>query len=611
MARPSKELLEHVNDGTFRARRHHSLLGAGELLPWKSLSRLQEAYRLATHELDARRVAVEFEREIPRLQERRARSRKTLPEILNGLGPAGSVERVAGIANRFCRLENGQRMRLREYQLDVLRRFLRRDKKGRRVFKVLLFGIARGNGKTPFADVLGLDAVLDHDRYESKNVFQVAGSKEQAAIGREFLSGWVHDGELNEWVKVKSRLDCESSGGSFRILSSDGRLAHGRKFRRGIGDELWLFTNYRETQSWVALESALHKDPECDLIGISTAGYDLTSMLGEKYSQALELDHVEISKDGCVTIAEDTDNGFLMYWIGAPEDADIENPAIMRACNPLLNEAQLRQMMQELHRPGADELEYRRLHGNQWTKVKNAWLPTGAWRAILTDDVMVPVGAEIYVGVDAAYSGDTTAVVFAWRGPDGRIHLRSRIFSTSRKNPAHVYVDEPTLDNEQLVESYIYELARIYKIREIVFDPEYFTNEAKHLARAGFTIAPLYPQSGDMSDAIRATRRMVLEKKLAADRADKPLTAHFEAAEGRKVIRGTKEFDAIQKPNRDVRIDGATAGTTAAWRCLVDEGARPFVMVAGTAKPKPIPAESPKRHATADAPWNKKPRRRR
>jgi hypothetical protein len=205
--RPSKTLTELVLDGTFRARRHHELL-AGEDVQWRSLAGIQAHYRAADHELERRRLAVDFENAIPLLHQRRARLKKDLPELLAGLGPAGSVERVAGIAHRFCRLENGRRFRLEPWQLEVLRRFLRRDSRGRRIFKVLLLGIPRGNGKTPFASLLSLDALLDGELYESKNVFQVAGSKEQARIGFEFASGWVHDGELNEWVKVKRTLEC-------------------------------------------------------------------------------------------------------------------------------------------------------------------------------------------------------------------------------------------------------------------------------------------------------------------------------------------------------------------------------------------------------------------
>jgi phage terminase large subunit-like protein len=451
----------------------------------------------------------------------------------------------------------------------VLRRFLRRDSRGRRIFTVLLLGIPRGNGKTPLASLLSLDALLDGELYESKNVFQVAGSKEQARIGFEFASGWVFDGDLKEWVGVKRTLECPTSGGSLRVLSSDGRLAHGRKFRRGQADELWLFGTYREVQSWIALETALHKDPESDLIGITTAGHDAASLLGEKYYAALELPHVEVLNDGCLTIAEDEESGFLMVWYGAPEDADVEDPAIVRAANPL-STLNIDLIQKELLRPGADELEWRRLHLNQWTKVKNSWLPTGAWRQLRADDVEVPVGAAIYVGIDAAYSGDTTAVVFAWVDPDGRIHWRAKVWSTLRRNPAHVYVDEPTLDNEQLVEPYVHELGRKYRIREIVFDPEYFTTEAKHLAHAGYTIAAIYPQSGDMSDAVRGARRAVDEGKVAHD-GDPVLSAHVESSQGVKRWRGTKEFDAIDKPSRDVRIDACTAAVMANWRALVAE----------------------------------------
>jgi phage terminase large subunit-like protein len=576
VGRPSKSLEDLLRDGTFRSRRHHELLG-GDDVRWKSIAKLQARYRDSDHELEKRRIGVLVENEIPKLHARQERFRKDLREHLDALGPPGSVERLAGVARKFCRLESGKPFTLQRWQLEVFRRFLRRDARGRRVFRVLLLGIPRGNGKTPLVTLAALVGLLEHDLYDSKDVFQIAGSKEQARIGLDFASGWVYDGDLKEWVQVKRELQCASSGGRMRVLSSDGRLAHGRKFRRGSADEMWLYTTYREVQSWVALETALHKDPEADLLGMTTAGHDLTSFLGEKYTDALELEHVEISKDGCLTIAEDPENGFLMVWYGAPEDADIENPAVVRACNPL-STLDVELIQQELHRPGADEHEWRRLHLNQWTKVKTAWLPTGAWRRLL-DDVKVPVGGGIFVAIDAAYSGDCTAVTYVWRDSDGRRHWRARVWSTSRKHAAHVYVDEPTLDNESLVEPYIFELAKKFRIREIVFDPEYFTNEAKHLANAGFTIAPLYPQSGDMSDAVRNARKGVLEDKVRHN-GDKVLAAHVEAAERKKVYRGTKEFDAIDKPAGGAKIDAATAGVMADWRATIADSEEFFGGVA-------------------------------
>jgi phage terminase large subunit-like protein len=570
VGRPSQTLDELVRKGTFRAGRHHELL-AGDDLPWKSLNRIQERYRTADHELERVAIAKEFAHEIPRLNARRERSKKPLAELLDTLGPPGSYERVVNLFPRFFRLENGKPFRLLPHQTEPLKEFLRRDKRGYRVYNEMLYGATRGSGKTPFASGLNVDAVTTSElptSVEIPYVFQVAGSKEQARRGFEYIHDWSDSGDLREWLNVGKEISCPTTRGKSRVLSSDGRLAHGRKFRRGIVDEWWLFTTYRETQAYTALQSALQKDPEADLIAISTAGYNLTSQLGEKYSAALELADVRVSDDGCTTIARDPENGFLMYWIGAPANADIENPAIVRACNPLVHDPEM--ILRELRKPGADELEIRRLLFNQWTKVKDAWLSTGIWRDLRADDVEIPVGADIYIAVDAAYSEDCTAVVYAWRDPNGRIHLRSRVWSTSERWSAHSYVEKPLI-NEQLVEPYIHELASAYNIREIVFDPEYFTAEAHHLANDGFTIAAMYPQSGDMSDAVRAFKRSAGEGKLGHD-GDPVLSAHVEAAQRKKTIRGTKEFDAIDKPPGGAKIDACTAAVMAHWRALIADG---------------------------------------
>jgi Winged helix-turn helix len=63
MPRPSKPLADHVRDGTFRARRHHTLL-AGTVLPWAELAPFQAQYVTATSEPERRAIAVAFERAV-------------------------------------------------------------------------------------------------------------------------------------------------------------------------------------------------------------------------------------------------------------------------------------------------------------------------------------------------------------------------------------------------------------------------------------------------------------------------------------------------------------------------------------------------------------------
>ena len=87
---PPKSLSRHCLDKTFRSRRHRALLD-GQLVPWRSLARIQAQYQATAHELERRNLGVEFERAVrtfdPEVDEEhngeagRARSR-SLTELL-------------------------------------------------------------------------------------------------------------------------------------------------------------------------------------------------------------------------------------------------------------------------------------------------------------------------------------------------------------------------------------------------------------------------------------------------------------------------------------------------------------------------------------------------
>lgn len=604
MARPSKSLLEHVRDGTFRARRHHELL-AGEQLQWKTLSRLQDEYRAAGDVFSKRRIAVEFENAIPLLHERQERSRKGLDEVLASLGPPRSADRVVNFFPRFFRHYAGPRagrpFRLEPPQERYIREFWRR--RGRngergRVYTFGLYGIPKGNGKTPIAAVLGVNATMDPPIDDVPEVYGIAGAKSQAGFAHKFIDKSMDEGELGHWLRKRGDvISCAESSGEYSLLSSEGFNAHGINPSAGIIDEWWQFKHPHQREGVNAITEALQKrHPESWALAISQAYFDYGTMLAEFHQAALSHPKLRYERDGCLAILEDEESGTLMHWYGLPEDddRDIENPELVRACNPL-STLDPSAIIALLHRPGADESAWRRLHLNQPTRGLRKWLPSGAW-ARLRDDARAPAGAAIFVGVDAAYSGDTTAVVYAWRGETGRVHLKAKVWSALPANPAHVHVRDPILKNEQLVEPYIRELARTYRIREIVFDPRYFVTEANHLAGAGFAIAPLFPGSNDMKDAVRAFRRGVDEGTWAHD-GDEVLSRHMGNAVGVTSQLGTKEFDKIEKPDGTSRIDAATAAVMAGWRCLLDSPAKPFVLDRRKKKTDSIPAESP--------PWRK------
>jgi phage terminase large subunit-like protein len=541
MGRPAKTLVEHIHDGSFRARRaSHRQLLLGPPVPWPAFAALQDQYRAARSEPERRAVALELERAIDAAHsetQRRLGGGPTLGAELNGLGAAGSVKQLLGFFPHFLAHPRGsmigQPFQLEPWQRVFLREFYRRDRQGRRLYRLGILGLPRGNGKTAFAAGLCLYELVS--RLDAPEVYCAAGSKEQAGIALGFARDFVAQGPLAQFVTVRSKLTLPD-GGLMRVLASDGRLGHGLAPAAALVDELWAFSSDRQEQVYIALSSALHKREDSFLLAISTAGYDQQSLLGRIYSQALTWPQLEVSKHGCLTIAKDTENGQLLWWYGAPDSTDLEDEKVWRAVNPAswLN---LRDLRRQLHDPGLGELEFRRLHLNQWTKTRDAWLPSGCWQN-LHRDLEIPDGAPIYLGVDVALRHDTTAVCWAHRHEDGRIILRAHVFAANPDATAHEHMRGGTISLAQ-VEQFIRELAHRYQVREVAYDPRFFQRSAELLEADGLTMVEFLQASGPMADAYQGFYQLACEGQLCHN-GDPVLAAHIEATTARKTERGWK-----------------------------------------------------------------------
>jgi phage terminase large subunit-like protein len=544
--RPAKSLAQLVRDGSFRARREqHRALLLGPDLPYPGFALLQERFRRATSEPERRALALEFERAVKlvhaqaEVEQAQGRGRSLEAELAE-LGKPGSLKRLLRFFPTYLEHPKGPLIgtpfKLAGWQQRFLREFYRRDAKGRRIYRLGVLGVPRGNGKTPLAAGLGLYELVS--RADAPEVYFAAASKEQAGIGLEFARSFVEPGPLADWVTVKSVLSCPSRRASMRVISADGRLQHGRAPAAAIVDELWALETAREQQTYIALNSALHKREDAYLLAITTAGYDKQSLLGRIYEAALDWPEVTTSEDGCLTIASDEEQGQLLWWYGAPEHADLEDERVWRAVNPAAW-IQLRDLRRQLHDPALAELEFRRLHLNQWTAAREAWLPAGTWEA-LRSDAEIPAGAEIYIGVDIGLHHDTSAVVWAHRFADGRIVLRCQVWSVNDKAAAHEFVRGGEMRLE-LVERFIRELGRRCRIREIAYDPTYFARSAQLLADEGFTLIEFLPAGNPMLEAYQGFFQACSERTITHD-GDSVLAGHVAAAAARRTERGWKLY---------------------------------------------------------------------
>lgn len=557
--------MDLVRDGTFLARQDERLLAGAAELPWPALDEYRRRFRAADPG-DRREVALELERAL-REQDAQRVLLGDLQAELARLGPPGSVQRMERFFPRFFRHRAGpaagRPFVLESWQRRYLREFWRRER-GERVYQVGLLGVPKGNGKTPTVAGLGTLALVDAT--DAPEVYSVAGSTDQAALCFDFARGNVEDGALAAWLEVVGQsILCPAHDGEWQVLSSAGELGHGIIPTLYLVDEWWLFVHRGQREAYNAGAKALHKRPgEAALLAISTAGWERASQLGETFDAMLAHPLLEVNEHapGPLYRVADPESGFLAEWFAAPDDADIEDPAVIRKANPL-SVVRPGDLLRALARPDTDELDWRRLALNQWTKTKRAWKASGVWRR-LQGDLQIPEGAEITVGVDAARSFDTTSVGWAWQHPSGRVVIRAHVWSVRRNAPHHSFVEGGELVNEELVEPFIERLAARYRVREVAFDPRYFSAEARHLANDGFTLVEVYPQSAAMGDAVTDFEKLALAGQLCHD-GDPVVAAHLEAVEAETDGRGSTR---IGKRSDAYPIDAAIAQVLAVYRLL-------------------------------------------
>ena len=137
----------------------------------------------------------------------------------------------------------------------------------------------------------------------------------------------------------------------------------------------------------------------------------------------------ELEDRGSLLIYRDRTNGTLIYWYGAPRDADIEDPAVWFAATPSPGSttASTWAPSSRAFKARGALLEWRRYHLNQFVGFEDTWLRDGAWRATAGDlplNVALPIG----VGIDRSPDGELGAVAVAQRQGD-RVVVRAQVFA--------------------------------------------------------------------------------------------------------------------------------------------------------------------------------------
>lgn len=305
----------------------------------------------------------------------------------------------------------GQPYVLDDWQVEDFELMLEVDDRGLPVWREILYGVPRGMGKSPGAAGIALtDLASFRDKPE---IYVGSGSRDQAAIVGEFAREMAKTGPLEHWTRPiigGVRWD-GPGGGSIKVISADGGLQHGKSPKKIVLDELHVFTTPRREELYNSQVSSLHKRADSQLLGITTAGFSRLTLLGELYDAMLGAPVVERTGDmGCRLVCEDRENGRLMIWWGAPDDSDIEDPAVWAACNPAswIGFEEISRMARTQPRG-----VFQRLHLNMWTESSSVVVRPEAWSACATTDALEPTGGTV-LALSASPRRDSAALVAVW-----------------------------------------------------------------------------------------------------------------------------------------------------------------------------------------------------
>lgn len=415
--------------------------------------------------------------------------------------------------------------------------------------------VPEGNGKT----TLLAGIALYHCEFRPFAVVPVAAaSREQAEImyrqaeGMVLRSPRLHALVHSDIQAAKGKRKTEvprflclegyrrinhHGGGRIQVFAADDRTGDGIIPTLGIIDEPHRQRDLSLYRTWSG--KLLKRGGQ--IAAISTSG-EPGSDFENTRTRIIET-APKLTVKGSFTRAE-ADRVVLHQW-AVPAEDDPEDLEVVKAANPFSG-ITVEMLTAKRQSPTMTLHHWLRFVCNRPTQDSDVWLgQNGAavWAA-LNDPWEFEDGAPTWVGVDVAIKHDTSAVVAVQRREDGRLHAVARIFVPERDKP----VD--TTD----VMHHIRELAALYDLRAVSYDPRFFDVPAKMLEDEGVPMVEV-PQSVErMTPAILALYEAINTGRISHD-GDVAFTAQVLAGVPRYNDRG---FTLAKGKSRG-KIDAAIA----------------------------------------------------
>ena len=394
--------------------------------------------------------------------------------------------------------------------------------------------VPEGNGKTTLLAALA----LYHTEHHPFAVVPVAAaSKEQAEIMYRQAEGFVLRSPRMyqivhsdlQAIKGKQKTEVPAfqclegyrrinhyQGGRIQIFAADDRTGDGVIPTLGIIDEPHRQRDLSLYRTWSG--KLLKRDGQ--IAAISTSGEPGSDF---ELTRRRILDSADTRKRKGAHTRVTTKRVILHDW-SLPEGADADDIRAVKRANPL-KAITVPMLREKRESPTMTMHHWLRFVCNRPTMDTDTWLGPDAvaiWGG-LTNPSGFEAGAPTWIGVDIALKRDTSAVVAVQRRTlerDGEAveghHAKCRIWAPVPGLP---------VDTTDIMQ-HLREMAALYDVQAISFDPRFFDVPAKYLEDEGLPMVE-YPQSVErMTVAIGGLYEAIMASQLTHD-ADELFEQHI------------------------------------------------------------------------------------
>ena len=331
--------------------------------------------------------------------------------------------RVCQFIERYCRHSKGQwagsRIELEAWQRWVFNEIFRIDQdSGFRYWRQVLLMLPRKNAKSTKVAAAG-HYLLGFDGEGGPEGYSGAWGTEQASITLEAAKAMrsmspMLKGRTLEYAK---EIRSPKNRGVWKVVSKLADMQQGTNPHFALIDEYHV---HKRSDLYDAFKRGTQARQQPLVLVITTEADDdsgpLAVMQGGFAAQGVEIEQ----PTEYLTIARDHRSKSLMirFGIRPDQDVDIEDPRVVRGCNPAGWLDPQRLIDEYLHAPGCTEHDFRRFHLNQLVTSEDQVIKPHEWDACMVEDICLPDNTAAYSASDIGFTGDWSAHVCAGRVGD-------------------------------------------------------------------------------------------------------------------------------------------------------------------------------------------------